>query len=94
MNSLEKTERRPLRIDLSRTFIRRTDLSNANLEGANLSYADCQNAIFRRVNFKDANLEGTILRGADLSDSFNLTRAQLDKAIIDETTILPAYLRT
>jgi uncharacterized protein YjbI with pentapeptide repeats len=25
----------------------------ANLEGANLSYADCQNAIFRRIS-KDA----------------------------------------
>ena len=50
MNRLEKTEQRPLRIDLIRTFIRRTDLSDANLEGANLSYADCQHAIFRRVN--------------------------------------------
>jgi uncharacterized protein YjbI with pentapeptide repeats len=53
MNRLDKTEPRPLRIDLSRTFIRRTDLSDANLEGANLSYADCQNAIFRRIS-KDA----------------------------------------
>jgi uncharacterized protein YjbI with pentapeptide repeats len=86
MNSLEKTEQRPLRIDLSRTFIRRTE--------ANLSYADCQNAIFRSVNFKNANLEGTNLKGADLSDARNLTREQLEKAIIDETTILPAYLRT
>jgi uncharacterized protein YjbI with pentapeptide repeats len=94
MNSLEKTEQRPLRIDLSRTFIRRTDLSDANLEGANLSYADCQHAIFRRVNFKNANLEGTNFKAADLSDARNLTREQLDKAIIDETTILPAYLRT
>ncbi len=94
MNRLDKTEPRPLRIDLSRTFIRRTDLSDANLEGANLSYADCQNAIFRRVNFKDANLEGTNLKGADLSDARNLTREQLDKAIIDETTTLPAYLRS
>jgi uncharacterized protein YjbI with pentapeptide repeats len=94
MNRLDKTEPRPLRIDLNRTFIRRTDLSDANLKGANLSYADCQNTIFRRVNFKNANLEGTILRGADLSDALNLTREQLDKAIIDETTILPTYLRT
>jgi uncharacterized protein YjbI with pentapeptide repeats len=94
MNRLEKTEPRPLRIDLSRTFIRRTDLGDANLEGANLSYADCQNTLFRRVNFKNANLEGTILRGADLSDALNLTREQLNRAIIDEATILPAYLRT
>ena len=92
MNRLDKTEPRPLRIDLSGTFIRRTDLSNANLEGANLSYADCQNALFRRVNFKNANLEGTNLKGADLSGARNLTREQLDKAIVDETTTLPAYL--
>lgn len=89
----EKTEPRPLRIDLSRTFIRRTDFSGANLEAANLSYADCQNAIFRRLNFKNANLSGTNLKGADLSDARNLTRGQLRLAIIDETTILPAYLR-
>jgi Pentapeptide repeats (8 copies) len=94
MNRLEKTESRPLRIDLRRTFIRRTDLADANLEGANLSYADCQNAIFRRVNFKNANLEETNLKGADLSDARNLTREQLAKAIIDDTTTLPAYLRS
>jgi len=94
MNPLEKIEKRPLRIDLSRAFIRRTDLSDANLEGANLSYADCQNALFRRANFKNANLEGTNLKGADLSDARNLTREQLAKAIIDGTTTLPVYLRS
>jgi uncharacterized protein YjbI with pentapeptide repeats len=94
MNSVDGAERlRPLHIDLSRTFIRRADLSGANLEGTNLSYADCKNANFRGVNFKDANLEGTNLVGADLSDAYNLTREQLAKAIIDDTTILPADLR-
>jgi uncharacterized protein YjbI with pentapeptide repeats len=94
MNRFEKTETRPLRIDLSRTFIRQTDLTGANLEGANLSYANCQNAIFRRVNFKNANLEGTNLKGADLSDARNLTHDQLAKAIIDKTTTLAVYLRS
>ncbi|MGP0059382.1 MAG: pentapeptide repeat-containing protein [Beijerinckiaceae bacterium] len=94
MNKASKAEKsKPLHIDLSRTFIRRTDLSGANLEGANLSYADCKNAIFRGVNFKDAVLEGTNLVGADLSDARNLTREQLARAIIDDTTILPAALR-
>ena len=46
------------------------------------------------LNFKNANLEGTNLKGADLSDARNLTREQLAKAIIDETTTLPAYLRS
>jgi uncharacterized protein YjbI with pentapeptide repeats len=79
---------KPLHIDHSRTFIRRTDLSGANLERANFSYADCTNAIFRGA----AILEGTILKGADLSETRNLTREQLSRAIIDETTILPSYL--
>ena len=84
---------KPLHVDLSRTFIRRTDLSGANLEGANLSYADSKNANFRGANFKDAILDGTVLIGADLSDVRNLTREQLAKAVIDETTILPAGLK-
>lgn len=94
MNRLEKADSRPLHIDLSGTFIRRTDLSGANLEGANLSRADCKNVNFRAVNFKDTNLEGTNLIGADLTDARNLTREQLAMAIIDETTILPSYLVT
>jgi len=93
MNRLEMTEPRPLRIDLCRTFIRRTDFTGANLEGANLSYADCQNAIFRRVNFRNTNVEGRNLMGADLSDARNLTLEQIKMAIVDEMATLPAYLR-
>ena len=66
-------------LDLHGAFIRRTDLSNASLVGANPSYADCGNAIFR---------------GADLTDVRNLTREQLAEAVIDENTKLPAYLRS
>ncbi|MCI0465434.1 MAG: pentapeptide repeat-containing protein [Beijerinckiaceae bacterium] len=94
MNRLEGTKPRPFQIDLSRTFIRRTDFSGANLEGADLSYADRQNAIFHRVDFSNASLEGANLKGADLSDARNLTRGQLAKAILDDTTKLPAYLRS
>ena len=80
-------------LDLSNTFIRRTNLSYANLQRADLSNADCTNAIFRGANFKDAILEGTILKGADLTDALNLTREQIAKAVIDKKTILPAYLQ-
>ncbi len=94
MTIAEKARSRPRpHLDLSRTFIRRTDLSGASLVGANLSYADCTNAIFRGADFKDANLEGTILKGADLSGALNLTRAQIQRAIIDERTLLPDGLR-
>ena len=80
-------------IDLSETFIRRTNLSGANLERANLSGADCSNALFVGANFKDAILAGTILRGADLTGATNLTAAQIATAIIDKSTKLPDGLR-
>ncbi len=40
-----------------------------------------------------ANLYGANLRGANLEEVKNLTRKQLEKAKIDEKTILPDYLR-
>ncbi len=80
------------RLNLQGAFIRRTDLSNANLEDANFSGADCTNAIFRGANFKNTILEGTILKGADLREAINLTKEQIDTAIIDEKTLLPDYL--
>ena len=80
-------------VDIHGAFVRRTDLSGANLERANLSHADATNANFRGANFKDANLTGTILRGADLREARNLTWEQLESAIIDEATLLPDYLQ-
>lgn len=79
-------------LDIQGAFIRRTSLRNANLERANLSFADCSYVDFRGANFKDAKLKGTILKGADLTDVLNLTKEQLAEAVIDQTTVLPAYL--
>ena len=79
-------------LNLSGARLRRADLSNTNLTRANFSRADFSCANFRGANFKDANLEGTILIGADLSDTSNLTWLQLNKAVIDETTIPPKSL--
>ncbi len=93
MTAAVRTEKREtFKIDLSGAFIRRTDLSNANLKGANFSGADCANVNFRGANLQDANLDGTNLRGADLTGARNLTRAQLQRAIIDDRTILPSEL--
>jgi len=78
----------PFILDLHGAYIRRTDLSGANLTNANFRDADCTG-----VNFRGTNLKGTILRGADLTDAKNLTWAQLAEAVIDETTVLPSYLR-
>ena len=80
------------RLDLNGGFVRRTDLSYANLENANLSRADATGALFVGANFKNASLKGTILKGADLTDAVNLTPEQLAEAVIDEETKLPAYL--
>jgi uncharacterized protein YjbI with pentapeptide repeats len=80
------------KLDVHGAYLRRTDLSNANLEGANLSGANFTDAILRGANLKNAILKGTILRGADLTDAKNLTRAQLETAIIDDRTQLPALV--
>jgi uncharacterized protein YjbI with pentapeptide repeats len=85
-----QSARRPL--DVHGAFIRRTDLSGTSLRGANLAGADASNASFRNVDFDGALLRGTILRGADLTDAKNLTVDQLSTAIIDDRTILPAYI--
>lgn len=77
------------KLDVRGAYLRRTDLSFANLERANLSRADFTNAVFRGANFKDAVLEGTILKGADLTNAKNLTLSQLKKAILDQNTKLP-----
>jgi uncharacterized protein YjbI with pentapeptide repeats len=79
----------PFTLDVRGAYLRRTDLSFANLQRANLSQADFANASFRGADFKDAVLDETILRGADLTGAKNLTLAQLTRAIIDETTKLP-----
>lgn len=70
--------------DLSGARLSVTDLMRANLTGADLRGADLWMS-----DMKDAILEGADLRGANLSEVTNLTRAQLDKAITDDTTELP-----
>lgn len=79
------------------------NLQDADLEGAKLSVADLMRANLRRANLrnadfwmadmKDANLQGADLQGANLSDVTNLTQKQIDSAITNDTTVLPAGLR-
>ncbi len=91
MNQISR-EKDAFKLDVHGAYLRRTDLSNSNLEGANLSGANLTDAILRGANLKDAFLKGTILRGADLTDAKNLTRGQLETAIIDDRTKLPALV--
>jgi hypothetical protein len=68
------------------------DLSDARLEGANLSGADLSEALLERANFAGARLGGANLSGASLVEARNLTQAQIDEALGDPMTVLPAHL--
>lgn len=74
---------------------------DANLKGANLSEADLRGTNFTQANLNGANLENVLIRaigifrkrctnfsGANLSAVRNVSRNQLNDAIIDEKTIL------
>ena len=80
------------RLNLEGVRMRNTNFSFTNLKEANFRNADCRYVDFTGADFADAILEGTDLRGAILAEVDNLTWAQLDQAIIDETTVLPDYL--
>jgi hypothetical protein len=64
----------------------------ANLEGAKLEYASLWYADFRGANLKETCINGADLRFANLQDSINLTKTQIEGAIINSKTILPSYL--
>lgn len=72
------------------------DLSCAHLNGADLSHAILDRAVLHRADLMQANLTGaslylTDLRGVDLSGTRGqISIAQLEHAIVDEKTLLPA----
>jgi uncharacterized protein YjbI with pentapeptide repeats len=78
--------------NLTRADCRFADFSFTRLTRACLRLADFTGANLRGADFADADLEGTILIGADLTSARNLTAAQLQSAIVDKTTKLPAEL--
>ena len=72
-------------------------LEGAQLEGANLYHANLQSANFYRaqlqgVVFVGANLQKANLRGVDLSTVVGLTQEQLNRACVDDYTILQENL--
>jgi uncharacterized protein YjbI with pentapeptide repeats len=66
------------RANLSNAWLNSVSLADVHLEGANL-----ENAILYEANLNGTHLEGANLRGATITDE------QLEKAILDEKTILP-----
>lgn len=78
-------------------------LYNTNLSGAylirapllraNLGLADLSRAVLNEADLSEANLGEADLRGANLFGVKNLIFEQLSKAIINESTTLPEYLK-
>jgi hypothetical protein len=80
------------RANLEMADLSEADLSDARLDGANLSGADLCGALCERADFADARLGGANLAAANLKDARNLTQAQIDEALGDALTVLPAHL--
>jgi len=79
--------------------LRSTDLRCANLKGASLaaSYlngADLAGALLEKCNVVTADMSGTVLLGCDLREVLGLSERQVQQAIIDDSTLLPAQLIT
>lgn len=93
---LKKTSKR------SKTFSRGADLIGANLKGADLRGANLRGAYLIAANLRGADLRGadligadlrdTDLRDANLSESIFLTQAQINAAVGNQQTKLPAAL--
>ncbi len=97
------------RADLRNAILQEADLHGANLQSADmqnakLSVADLMQTNLRLANLRDADLwmadmkgailQGTELQGANLAEATNLTQEQINSAITDEKTVLPAKLKT
>lgn len=70
----------------------RADLSETNLEGAELARRNLRKAIFAKAKLVNANLGEAILMDADLC-SADLRRATLRNAIMNRATLLDAHLQ-
>ena len=82
---------------LNRADLRETFLNEAALHNADLSMADLRNAQLNRADLRGATLEfaimgGVNLQGADLSGVLGLECGQLEAALTDSNTRLPANL--
>jgi uncharacterized protein YjbI with pentapeptide repeats len=83
--------------NLSEANLSNACLWNANLSDANLSHAHLSSANFPPRPLSNATLSNTkldeaYLEGVDLRGTKGLTKSQLEKAKIDEHTLLPADL--
>ncbi len=80
-------------MNLSGANLRGTNLNRADLSEATLSRADLSGATLNRAFLSGATLSGADLSRADLRGAKNLTREQIESAIINEHTQLPDYFK-
>jgi hypothetical protein len=78
--------------DLIGATLRGADLRGISLRGAYLLGADLRAADLSRTDLLGADLRGADLRGARLRTSLFLTQPQLDAAVGDGGTSVPAWL--
>ena len=78
---------------LDNADLRQANLAMALLAGADLSFANISGAVFDHADIGNASLQGAILDGARLDLARNLTQAQVDAALGDAQTALPADLQ-
>jgi hypothetical protein len=78
--------------DLRAAVLESAYLRRTTLEGACLRGVDLVNADLRGVDLWGADLKGAYLRGADLRGALGITQEQINSAIGDATTKLPAGL--
>ena len=78
---------------LDNADLRQANLAMALLAGADLSFANISGAVFDHADLGNASLQGAILDGARLDQARNLTQAQVDAALGDAQTVLPADLQ-
>jgi len=69
------------------------NLREANFANADLTQASLHGADLSKANFTGASLNQTHLEDANLADAVGLTQKQLDLAIVNDRTKLPAGLR-
>ena len=79
--------------DLEAADLSQADLVHARLDRANFTAANLSNAILDHADFADAKLSGANLNGASLNHAQNLTQAQINESIGNNSTILPPHLK-
>jgi hypothetical protein len=89
-------------LDLEEADLSGADLEQADLSGADLEEADLRNADLKEATLSGADMEGAAmagarldhadLRGANLAGATGIDRDELEKACLDDKTVLPAGL--